>query len=99
MEHAICDFWMDAARGEPIEDHGDGLLDGLGIAEGMNNVGAEAGPGGEGTHAGAAGLLMEMAEGAGGERGRAATAAVGLDVSADMIFGITVVHFESSFQA
>ena len=55
---------MDAVGGDPGEDHVGRLKDGLGIAQRVEDAGAEAGTGAEGAAAGAAGFLVVVAEGA-----------------------------------
>lgn len=76
-------FGVELAGGESGDDHGDGVLDGIGIVQGVEDVGAEAGADSEDGAARAAGFLVVVAEGAGGERGRLAAAAVGFGVAAE----------------
>lgn len=78
---------MEAAAADPVHDHSEGLLDGVGVAQGMEDVGAEAGAGFEGVAAGVAGLLVVIAEGAVDEGGRLAEEAVGFGVAAERVGG------------
>lgn len=78
---------------EPGQDHREGLADRLSIAQGMEDVGAEAGAGADGGTAGAAELLVVIAEGAGSEGGRLAQEAVGFDVTAERVVGVVDVHW------
>ena len=87
VEHFAGLFGVNAIGGEAGDDHGEGLLDGVGVAQGVEDVGAEAGAGVERGSAGAAELLVIVAEGAGGEGGRLAAAAVGLGVAAERVVG------------
>jgi hypothetical protein len=59
----------------------------------MKDVGAEAGAGADGGHAGAVELLVVAAEGAGGERGGLAEATIGFSVAAEWIVGVADFHF------
>ncbi len=92
VEHFAGGLGMDAVGGDAGDDHGDGLLDALRVVQGVQDVGAEAGAGAEGGPAGAAELLVEVAEGAAGERGRVAEAAVGLGVAAERVGGAAFGH-------
>ena len=87
VEHLATLFGVDLAGGESGDDHGDGLLDGVGVAQGMEDVGAEAGADAYRGHPGATDLLVVVAEGAGGEGGRLAAAAVGFGVAAERVVG------------
>ena len=78
---------VDVVGGDAAEDFADGELDGgavfgHGEIEGGATGAAMFGPGD-----GLAGGVMEVAEGLGAEAGRAAAAAVGVDVAAALAFG------------
>ena len=92
MEHSASLLGVELAGGEPLDDHRQGFPDGLGVVEGMEDVAAEAGAGTDGGAAGAAELLVVMAEGAVSERGRLAETAVGLGVAAEWVFGVSGEH-------
>ena len=84
---------MDPVGCERGEDHGKGLLDGIRVAQWVEDAGAEAGPGADGGHAGAAELLMVIAECARGEGGRLALEAVGFGVAAEWVIGVADAHW------
>ena len=86
-DHLAGDFGVDAVARDSGEHHGGGLEDGLGVAQGVEDIGAEAGAGAEGAAASAAELLVVIAEGAVDEGGRLAEAAVGLGVAAERVDG------------
>ena len=86
-EHFAGLVRVDLAGPGSAEDHGESLLDGAGVAQRVKHVGAEARPRADGGGAGAVELLVEVAEGAGDEGRRLATAAVGFGVAAESVFG------------
>ena len=91
-EHFAGLFGVDLAGGETGNDHGKGVLDGARAAQRVKDVGAEARSRADGGAAGAAELVVEVAEGAGGESGRLAATAVGFDVATERVYGVGGVH-------
>jgi hypothetical protein len=91
-DHFAAHLGADLAAGEAGEDHGERVADGFGAAQRVEDVGAEARAGGEGARAGAAKLLMVVAEGAGAERRRLAEASVGFGVAAEWDIGPVEAH-------
>ena len=83
--HSSRDAGMDSATGEAVEDHGVGLLKVAGVAQRVDDTGAEAGAGTGGP--GVVELPVVVAVDAGGERGRLASATVGFEVAAEGIVG------------
>ena len=61
------------------------LLDGAGVVQGMEDVGADAGAGADGVSADAVEFPVVVAIGAAGEGGRLAETAVGLGVAAERV--------------
>jgi hypothetical protein len=92
-KHCVALFGMDEAGGQSGGNHSEGLLDGVGIAEGVEYVRAEAGAGAEDGRSGAAEFLVMMAEGAGGYRGRLAEATIGFGMAAELVVGVSRVHW------
>ena len=86
-EHLASHFGVDTVRGNAVDDHAEGLLDGAGVAQRVKHVGAEARPRADGGGVGAAEFLVEVAEGTGGEGRRLAAAAVGFGMAAESVFG------------
>jgi hypothetical protein len=95
VEHAATLFRVNLAGGEAVDDHGQRLLDGLGVVQGMHDLGAEAGAGADGRQAGSAEPLVVVAEGAGAKGGRLAAASVGFGVAADGVLRVLCVHLGS----
>lgn len=76
VKHGVGLPGVELAGGESMYDHGDSLLDGTGVMQGMEHIGAMAGAGAGNGAAGAAKLLVEVAERAGSESGRVAASAI-----------------------
>ena len=91
-EHFSGLFGVELAGGKTGNDHGEGVPDRLCAAQRVKDMAAEAGAGADGGAAGAAELVVGVAEGAGGESGRLAAAAVGFDVAAEGVYGVGGVH-------
>lgn len=92
VEHFAGFAGMDAVARDSGEHHGGRLEDGLGVAQGVEDVGAEAGAGAEGSTAGAAELLVVKTEGALDESGRLADEAVGFGMAAERVGGDVQAH-------
>jgi len=73
---------------ERREDHGESVLDRAGVAQGMQDVGAESRGGVDDGRAGTVALLVVVAEGAVGAGGRLAAATIGFGVSAEGVLGL-----------
>jgi hypothetical protein len=86
-DHLAGHFGVDLVGGDSGEHHGGRLEDGLGVAQGVEDVGAESGAGADGVSADAVEFPVVVAIGAAGERGRLAKAAVGLGVAAERVGG------------
>jgi hypothetical protein len=84
-EHLASHFGVDTVRGNAVDDHAEGLLDGAGVVQGMEDVGADAGAGADGVSADAVEFPVVVAIGAAGEGGRLAETAVGLGVAAERV--------------